>query len=127
MLECLGDFSDEESAVGKVGFALFDKIEKVSMLRVLLSQEIKLTLFAWELEIFHESVDFNDILVLELAKDGPLIGEMLALLGAFRWNCLYHQLDLLLRNQEDLGVAAAAKGTEVLCGELHKNYNRMVG
>jgi len=108
MLEGFCDFSNEESAIGKVGFTLFDEIEKVAMLCVLLSQQIKLTLFAWEFEIFHKSIDFNDILVLELAEDGPLIGKMLALLEAFHWNCLYHQLDLLLGNQKDLGVAAAA-------------------
>jgi len=78
------------------------------MLRVLLSQKIKLTLFAREFEILHKSIDLNDILMLELAEDGPLVGEMLALLGAFHGNRLYHQLDLLLGNQEDLRVAAAA-------------------
>ncbi len=45
---------------------------------------------------------------------------MLALLGAFHGNCLDNQLDLLLRNQEDLRIAAAAKSTQVLSCELHK-------
>ena len=108
MLDCLGDLPNEEPAVGEVGFALLDEIEKIAMLRVLLSQKIKLTLFARELEILHKAIDFNDILVLELAEDRPLVGEMFALLAAFHRNCLYHQLDLLLGNQEDLGVAAAA-------------------
>jgi hypothetical protein len=87
---------------------LFDEIEKISMLCVLLSQEIKLTLFARELEIVHKSIDLNDIFMIQLAKDRPLIGEMLALLEALRRHCLDHHLNLLLRNQQDLGVAATA-------------------
>ncbi len=46
MIDCLGDFSQEEAAVAEVWLALFYEIEKIAMMRVLLSQKIKLTLFA---------------------------------------------------------------------------------
>lgn len=38
MFDCLSYLSHEETAVGEVGLALFDEIEKIAMMRVLLSQ-----------------------------------------------------------------------------------------
>lgn len=94
------------------------------MASVLLSQQTKSTRSPSERNALPEAVGLHDILVLQLTENSPFIQQMLQFLCALLRHSLYHDLQVLLLQQQDLGIAAFPNKGDVLCIELHKNYNR---
>lgn len=88
--------------------------------RVLLSQQTKITRFPRKSHLLCPPEHTHNIIMDQLAKDGPFVLKVLHLLGTALRDCLNHHLHLLLLQEQDLGVAALAEQGDVFGFELHK-------